>query len=66
MTIHSPQANCLAIVQNFGNFWGDFLNLTLLIKKGVLTTFQIFIVIVKDIGKGDGGGSLGGEIHIVF
>ena len=33
MTIHSPQANCLAIVQNFGNFWGDCLNLTLLIKK---------------------------------
>ena len=33
MTNHSPQANCLAVVQNFGNFWGDCLNLTLLIKK---------------------------------
>ena len=33
MTIHSPQANCLAIVYNFGNFWGDCLNLALFIYK---------------------------------
>ena len=60
MTNHSPQANCLAIVQNFSNFWGDCLNLTLLIKKGVLSTFQIFIV----IREGGWGGIIGrGNSH---
>ena len=66
MTNHSPQANCLAIVQNFSNFWGDCLNLTLLIKKGVLSTFQIFIVIDKDSGKGDGGDHWEGKFTLFF
>ena len=64
MTIHSPQANCLAIVQNFGNFWGDCLNLTLLIKKRCTYYVPNFHSHRQGHREGGWGGSLGGEIHI--